>query len=173
MKVKFWYEINFFYQFKVAKEKMMVYLWITSSHDVANRSQCWNNDRILFVVQQLHQTWNAPSIDNRLNSIAIFIRYITYCPSSISWTNTIALKLLISSSENCSSQLKNIQCQSNLLKICTSLWRRNWESAGNISLTLSIGGAGFLFRHKFDINQTILRKKEIYSKHDKWKFKKM
>lgn len=48
------------------------------------------------------------------------------------------------------------------LKIWTSKWHRNWDNAGSMSLTLSAGGAGFLLRHKFDINQTMFRKNEIY-----------
>lgn len=50
----------------------------------------------------------------------------------------------------------------NLLRIWESSWRRNWANAGSINLTLSAGGAGFLFRHKFDINQTMLRKNESW-----------
>lgn len=47
-----------------------------------------------------------------------------------------------------------------------SKWHRNCDSAGNINLTLSAGGAGFLLRQRFDMSHTMFRMNEICEKTD-------
>lgn len=64
------------------------------------------------------------------------------------------------------SKMETVKSIENLLKICTSWWRNNSANTGSISWILSNGGPGFLLRHKFDINQTMFLKNEIFNERN-------